>query len=225
MPATVISMDRKRTAESAADAACQPPTAVTPEKAKKPRRDEGGESKPKAKEEGIDEEAEVDEDEDNNSEDDEYSDRVDTKNSIMGFGKYARLTYQEVMTDHYDYVIWAKAQGNTTGGLRNFLDWVESTEGEEASSQQITFGMHKGKSFQTVAVEDPSYHRRYKSKNPKCDKLDDYIRYFNRHGNQRAAYEGEMATIAFHAGIYDYDGDYAEEDDYYVDAHGGSYVP
>jgi hypothetical protein len=224
MPATVISMDRKRAAESAAaDAACQPPT-VTPEKAKKPRRDEGEESKPKAKEEGIVKESEVDEDEDNNSEDDEYSDRA-TGNSIMGFGKYARLTYQKVLTDHYDYVIWAKTQGNTTGGLRNFVDWVESPEGEEAIPQRFTFGMHKGKSFQTVAVEDPSYHRRYKSKKPTCDKLDDYIRYFNRHGNQRAAYEDEMATIASYAGIYEhYDGDYGEVN-YYVDAHGGSYVP
>jgi hypothetical protein len=179
MPATVISMDRKRAAESA----CQPPS-VTPEKAKKPRRDEGGESKPKAKEEGIVDEAEADEDEDNNSEDEEYSDRVDTKNSIMGFGKYARLTYQEVMTDHYDYVIWAKTQaGDATGGLRDFLDWVESPEGETIFPQRFTFGMHKGKSFQTVAVKDPSYHRRYKAMKPKCHKLDDYISYFNRHGS------------------------------------------
>jgi hypothetical protein len=179
---------------------------VTPEKTKKPRWDEGGESEPEAKEEGIGKEAEADEDNDcvkdeDDSEDEECSDRA-TRNSVMGFGRHARLTYREVMTDHYDYVIWAKAHaGDATGRLRNFLEWVESPEGE-SFPERITFGMHNGKSFQKVAVEDPSYHRRYKAKNPECHKLDDYIRYFSRHGNQRAANEGEMATIAFHAGIY-----------------------
>lgn len=223
-------MDRKRAAESAADAACQAEEtttifrlislpSVTPEKTKKPRWDEGGESEPGAKEEGIGEEAEADEDNDcvkdeDDSEDEECSDRA-TRGSVMGFGMHARLTYREVMTDHYDYVIWAKAQGAATGRLRNFLEWVESPDGE-SFPERITFGMHNGKSFQKVAVEDPSYHRRYKAKNPKCHKLDDYIQYFNRHGNQRAANEGEMATIAFHAGIYHDDGDYGEED-YYGD--------
>jgi hypothetical protein len=228
-------MDRKRAAESAADAACQAeetpkifrfisPPSVTPEKTKKPRWDEGGESEPEAKEEGIGKEAEADEDNDcvndeDDSEDEECSDRA-TRNSVMGFGRHARLTYREVMTDHYNYVIWAKAHaGDATGRLRNFLEWVESPEGE-SFPERITFGMHNGKSFQKVAVEDPSYHRRYKAKNPKCHKLDDYIRYFNRHGNQRAANEGEMATIAFHAGIYHDDGDYGEED-YYEDGDYG----
>ena len=156
-------MDRKRAAESAVDAACQAeetpkifrfisPPSVTPEKAKKPRWDEGGESEPKAKEKGIGEEAKADKDNDcvkdeDNSEDEECSDRA-TGNSMMGFGRHARLAYREVMTDHYDYVVWVKAHaGDATGRLQNFLEWMESLEGESFPAR-ITFGMHNGKSFQ-----------------------------------------------------------------------------
>jgi hypothetical protein len=183
----------------------------------------GGKANPRQRR-SIGEEAKADKDNDcvkdeDNSEDEECSDRA-TGNSMMGFGRHARLTYREVMTDHYDYVVWVKAHaGDTTGRLQNFLEWVESPEGESFPAR-ITFGMHNGKSFQKVAVEDPSYHCRYKAKNPKCHKLDDYIWYFNRHGNQRAANEGEMANIAFHAGIYHDDGNYGEEDHYEDGSYG-----
>ncbi len=89
-------MDRKRAAESAADAACQAeetpkifrfisPPSVTPEKAKKPRWDEGGESEPEAKEEGIGEEAEADKDNDCVKDEDDSEDEELQRSSNQEF--------------------------------------------------------------------------------------------------------------------------------------------
>ena len=42
----------------------------------------------------------------------------------MAFGKYKGLTYQQVMDDHPDYLVWGKLQKTPSIYLQKFLEWA-----------------------------------------------------------------------------------------------------
>ena len=96
-------------------------------------------------------------------------DDVLTAETIMGFPRYPNATNGEIMRNHYDFVLWAKkkkAKGDASGGLFEFVEWVESPEGQQLELEsegniKFGFGQHKGKTFMHVAQSDPDYHERY----------------------------------------------------------------
>jgi hypothetical protein len=52
-----------------------------------------------------------------------------TADTVMRFPKYPKATNREIMTQHVDFVRWAKAKndkGAAHGRLREFVDWAES---------------------------------------------------------------------------------------------------
>jgi hypothetical protein len=318
----ITTMEHKRAATSAAEDAAfhvkKTPSndsgtvMVTPERAKKPRHDEGGGSESNRrwprpqetrtrgteKQEQVSEEADKEQDSvgdnDDHNEDGDAPAVVDgankplkaatialvTADSVMGFPKYPLATNRELMTQHIEFVNWAKKmkkQGSVYGRLKDFLEWVESPEGKGfekltfgqhigqtfaevalndpgyhirymhmlrkkgespsdklaayiswfketrgtssalnktprisnkststiSGNEQFTFGQHKGQTFHMVAINDPSYHRRYMSMNESLHpEMDRYIEYFHLCGDQQAAHEGEMDAIAYHAEIY-----------------------
>ena len=136
------SPEQKRSSEDSSSA-----VAVTPEKPIKKQR-KTDESSPK---------------------DAEEYDVVMTAGSIMGFPRYPNASNGEIMKNHYDFVLWAKkkkANGDAHGRLKEFVDWVESPEGqtlelESEGNVKFCFGTHKGETFMDVARNDPGYHERY----------------------------------------------------------------
>jgi hypothetical protein len=208
-----------------------------------------------------------------------------TEQTIMGFPSHPTSTNRELMTRHHSFVEWAhrkEAEGAVCSRLQDFLDWANSPDGKqlEEDCERLTFGVHKGKTFQEtadadpgyhtryaymlkkdgekpsgqfaryikwfkkakrsgrihgeerwsrdmqqengyvsgseqfnfgchrghtfsqVAAEDPSYHLRFTSVNHNLnDIMRRYVRYFNLHGDQTAAREGELDCLAQHAGI------------------------
>ena len=85
-----------------------------------------------------------------------------TADSVMGFPMLPKATNREIMTQHIDFVNWAKSKkekGPVYGRLKDFLEWVESPEGKGFG--RFTFGQHKGQSFADVALRDPEYYVRY----------------------------------------------------------------
>ena len=115
--------EHKRFSEDAAAVAVA--VAVTPEKPiKKQRRTKEESSPPK-----------------------NDNDNVLTAESIMGFPRYPNVSNGEIMKHHYDFVLWAKkmikhdyefvvwakkikANGGAYCRLEEFVDWVESPEGQ-----------------------------------------------------------------------------------------------
>jgi hypothetical protein len=86
-----------------------------------------------------------------------------TADTVMRFPKYPKATNREIMTQHVDFVRWAKAKndkGAAHGRLREFVDWAESPEGR-GIEHRFTFGQHRGQTFADVARHDPAYHVRY----------------------------------------------------------------
>ena len=140
--------------ESSSAAAVAVAVAVTPEKPiKKQRRTEEDESlSPKS-----------------NETEEHNNDDVLTAESIMGFPRYPNVSNGEIMKHHYDFVLWAKkkkAKGDASGALLEFVEWVESPEGQQLEPEsegdiKFGFGKHKGKTFMEVAQTDQGYHERY----------------------------------------------------------------
>ena len=188
---------------------------VTPERAKKTRLHEGGDPNPTEDghgpgkrepeaDEQVSEEAEKEQDSvGDNDGDNEDGDApavvVDsnkppetainvlvTADSVLGFTKHPHATNREIMTQHIDFVNWAKSKkekGSVYGRLKDFLEWVESPEGK--GFEKFTFGQHKGQTFADVALHDPEYHVRYihvlrkKGESP-SDELAAYISWFEK---------------------------------------------
>jgi hypothetical protein len=188
---------------------------VTPERAKKPRLHEGGDPNPTEDghgpgkrepeaEEQVSEEAEKEQDSvgdnggdnedgdvpavvvDSNTPPETATNALVTADSVMGFPKHPHATNREIMTQHIDFVNWAKSkkeQGSVYGRLKDFLEWVESPEGK--GFEKFTFGQHKGQTFAEVALHDPEYHVRYihvlrkKGESP-SGKLAAYISWFKK---------------------------------------------
>ena len=108
-------------------------------------------------------------------------DKIDDKpvsggNTLMDFGMYAGMKYEEVIKSHYDYVRWArKAKASFKGMdlLMKFVKWSYTPEGKKyelmARGREVfPFGQHQGESFQYIADWDPDYHVRYYAKRPWC---------------------------------------------------------
>jgi hypothetical protein len=221
-------MDRKRAAASAFTALQVEETpsndsavsTVTPEKAKKPRQNERGDpnptgdstsnSEPEEEEDngrGEEEEEANDGNEDEEEEEDD-SNRV-TADTVMGFPKYPEATNREIMTQHYDFVKWAKSKKESDsafGRLLDFVEWAESPEGKslelEAKGNEVfTYGQHKGQTFADIARCDPEYHIRYmrmlkrKGESPN-EKLVAYINWFKSTRRPSAVHSGTLTRTS-----------------------------
>ena len=130
--------EHKRSSEDSSTAAAIVAVAVTPEKPiKKQRRTEDDESSR------------------NNNVTEHDNEVVLTAESIMGFPRYPNSSNGEIMKHHYDFVIWAKkkkANGDASGGLFEFVEWVESPEGQQLELEsegniKFGFGQHDGETF------------------------------------------------------------------------------
>lgn len=126
-----------------------------------------------------------------------------TAATVMGFPKYPDVTNGDIMTNHYDFVVWAKKKKEeASGNLADFFEWVESPEGkrqeiEAEGREKFGFGKHNGKTFIEISEEDPGYHGRYMTMLRKRGEepnpiLSRYIDWFKRAG-KRAAPTGRQA--------------------------------
>jgi hypothetical protein len=93
--------------------------------------------------------------------------------TLMGFGMYAGMKYEEVMKNHYDYVQWSRGRKEPMELLTRFLKWSDTPEGRKyeliARGREVfPIGQHKGESFEDVANSDFDYHVRYWAKQPFC---------------------------------------------------------
>jgi hypothetical protein len=92
-----------------------------------------------------------------------------TAETVMGFESHPYDSNGEIMKNHHGFVVWAKkksADGDAQGRLEDFVNWVESPEGQKLELEiegnaKFTFGQHKGETFAQVSQNDPGYHGRY----------------------------------------------------------------
>lgn len=161
------SPEHKRPSDDTSSAAV-----VTPEKSvKKQRRTDDNESSPNHDDSGV------------------------TAETVMGFPSHPYASNGEIMKKHHGFVVWAKkksADGDAQGRLAEFVEWVESPEGQRLElelegDEKFTFGQHRGETFTQVAQNDPGYHGRYlyvlrkKGEEPN-DVLSRYISWFQKSG-------------------------------------------
>jgi pyruvate/2-oxoglutarate dehydrogenase complex dihydrolipoamide acyltransferase (E2) component len=78
---------------------------------------------------------------------------------LMGFGKHANLTYEEVKQRHPGYCTWAKKQQAPTGRLRNFMEYlgVKVPVVDQDGKKRLSFGKHRGLTYQQVLSRYPGY--------------------------------------------------------------------
>mmetsp|Transcript_20972 Transcript_20972/g.39409 ORF Transcript_20972/g.39409 Transcript_20972/m.39409 type:complete len:303 (+) Transcript_20972:80-988(+) len=57
--------------------------------------------------------------------------RGDALSPRMTFGRHAGMRYHEVVQQYPGYVHWARSQSNPSGGLRQFVSWLERTYGPD----------------------------------------------------------------------------------------------
>lgn len=159
------SPEQKRSSDSSAAAV------VTPEKSVKKQRRTDDESSPSHDDSGV------------------------TAETVMGFPSHPYASNGEIMKNHHGFVVWAKkksADGDAQGRLAEFVEWVESPEGQRLEleiegDEKFTFGQHRGETFTQVAQNDPGYHGRYlyvlskKGEEPN-DMLSRYISWFQKSG-------------------------------------------
>jgi ABC-type phosphate transport system substrate-binding protein len=123
--------------------------------------------------------------------------------TVMGFPKHPNATNRELITNHYDFVKWAKkkySNDEVYGRLEEFCDWLYSPEGKqieqeylsgvagneiEQANERFTYGKHEGRTFKEIAENDPSYHTRYihmlrKKNEEPTGQLARYIEWFNK---------------------------------------------
>jgi ABC-type glycerol-3-phosphate transport system substrate-binding protein len=118
-----------------------------------------------------------------------------TAETVMGFPSHPYASNGEIMKNHHGFVVWAKkksADGDAQGRLEEFVEWVESPEGQRLEleiegDEKFTFGQHRGETFTQVAQNDPGYHGRYlyvlrkKGEEPN-EMLSRYISWFQKSG-------------------------------------------
>ena len=74
---------------------------------------------------------------------------------------------------------------------------------ETGGNERFDFGKHRGQTFQQVAREDPSYHRRCQATGYGRDSavMQRYTAYFDRYGDEFAAARGEREAIGYALGM------------------------
>lgn len=63
-----------------------------------------------------------------------------TAETILGFPKHPTLSNGEIMREDYKFVLWAKHKkgiGEAYGRLEQFIEWVESEEGQELEAEVL----------------------------------------------------------------------------------------
>lgn len=78
--------------------------------------------------------------------------------TLLGFGKHATSTYEQVLKDHEDYCQYVVNHLDEDSGpaFRNFAGWLEA-HGFSASKGIVNFGKHKGSTFEEVLNDDKQY--------------------------------------------------------------------
>jgi uncharacterized protein (DUF3820 family) len=160
---------------------------------------------------------------------------IEQANKRFTYGKHEGRTFKEIAENdpsyHTRYIHMLRKKNEVpTGQLARYVEWfnkakksgfIHVDERWNAArdlrhvngSERFTFGMHRGETFRDVAERDPSYHPAMGNSH---EVMDRYIQYFNAYGDHAAAHEGEMDTLAFHAGISRpcWYGDYDSDDEY-----------
>lgn len=147
--------------------------------------------------------------------------QIDQENERFTYGVHKGQTFKEIAENDPSYhtrCIHMLRKEEPTGQLARYIEWFEKAKksgsilGDKRhnvnGSERFTFGMHRGETFRDVAENDPSYHLRFTAVNNSPNEvMVRYIQYFNVHGDHEAAHQGEMDTLAYHAGIYRHDSD------------------
>lgn len=94
-----------------------------------------------------------------------------TADTVMGFPRYPDRTNRYIVTQHPDFVLWARRKhesGEAFGNLRLFVEWLDTPEGQELDfegqgNQKLGFGKYGDITFKQLAKTDPDYHVRFMS--------------------------------------------------------------
>jgi len=87
---------------------------------------------------------------------------------VVGFGKYRDVALSQLVQDDPDYCAWilqTAAQGDAGHRLQQAADWIQEHHPDVGLEQpqdvdgqmKVTFGKHKGKTFQAVLEEAEDY--------------------------------------------------------------------
>jgi len=80
-------------------------------------------------------------------------------------GKHKGKTYEDVMKNEPTYTNWLRGQDRDKGPLAPFIVHLNENQGAQVGGQsagdlgkeELKFGKHKGKTFEAILAEDPSY--------------------------------------------------------------------
>jgi len=128
--------------------------------------------------------------------DDEWSLDLSMEDSLVGFGKFANLSYEELLEEDPRYCQWIlheSTRDDPSPAMRDLRKWLGQ---QEVGPRTMSFGKYKGLTFEEVLREDPDYAKWVVGKVEKSSDPSDNLRAFARWvGEQSQALDDEPQAV------------------------------